>query len=152
MNSISPGGGGGSISGGCDNLAGPGLVSDIACPNAGPDEWIGGGYANNVTDPFSSIAGGCDNVTGTARLPSSNCNRFNFNGEQAILGGIANRASARADSVSGGAFNTASGGHASVSGGESNTASAIGASVLGGSFDGASSNCESIPEVPNNSC
>jgi hypothetical protein len=103
-------------------------------------------------ESFSSIAGGCDNVTGTAALPSSNCNRFSFNGEQAILGGIQNRASARADSVSGGAFNTAGGGHASVSGGESNTASAIGASVLGGSFNGASSNCESIPAIPNNSC
>jgi hypothetical protein len=65
---------------------------------------VAGGDVNSAYDPFSSIAGGCLGVTGTGAPLTSLCEG---SGNEAILGGTANRATGESASVLGGYQNQA---------------------------------------------
>jgi hypothetical protein len=95
---------------------------------------VSGGNGNIVKAPFSTVSGGLENmVTETAE------------GDAAILGGTANKATGFGSSLLGGSGNEAKGRFSSVSGGRINKAEGRFSSIFGGSGLTAKGEFEALP-------
>jgi hypothetical protein len=104
------------VTGGCQNIAGPGQTYSFACTTGG-DETVTGGNTNWARAGVAS----------------------------AITGGIFNSASGLDSAVTGGYQNTASGDYSSISGGSINTATGLRSSILGGYQNTLDTSCGTIP-------
>ena len=80
-----------SVTGGRDNTA------------SGAQASVAGGQYNLAFDSFASIAGGCENLAGSATQPTGTCTT---SGDEAILGGVANKADGAGSAITGGNGNS----------------------------------------------